>query len=85
MSTDEDRLVDELLDGQSPLAKVYEESREDNCPPDLEAKILAESHKAVRSRPALLQSYSFTRGFVPLALAATVLIGVGIVTLFTDP
>ena len=79
MNNGDDKLVEEYLKGDSEITRLYAESDAEECPPDLREKILAQSRKEVGSKPRLISSPFVTRGLVPLAIAATVLVGVGIV------
>ena len=81
MSNGDDKLVEEYLKGDSEFSKLYVESDTEECPPDLREKILAQSRKEVESRPRLLNHSFVTKGVVPLAIAATVLVGVGLISL----
>ena len=81
MNTKDEQMVDEYLEGKSTFSKSYHEADDEGCPPDIEAKILADSRKAVHARPRSLKSSRFIRTVLPIALAASLFVGIGLVTL----
>ena len=78
MSKEKDEIVERYLAGDSEASKLYAETKEKGCSPQLRDKILAESRKAVDSKPRLLSRPFITHGLVPFAIAATVLMGIGV-------
>lgn len=70
MTERDDRGLDEYLEGGSRLSKRYREASRESAPPELDAAILAQARAAVRPRR--------TRWLRPLALAATVVLGVNV-------
>src|SRR3989344_7344145 len=73
----DDRLLDEYLRGDSPLSRVYRETGREEPPAHLDAAILAQAKAAVGARR------SKPRWFMPLSLAATVVLSVGVVLLMS--
>ena len=73
----DDRLLDEYLRGGSPLSRVYRETGREEPPAHLDAAILAQAKAAVGARR------SKPRWFMPLSLAATVVLSVGVVLLMS--
>ncbi len=73
----DDQLLDDYLRGDSPLSRVYRETGREEPPAHLDAAILAQAKAAVgthRRKP---------RWFMPLSLAATVVLSVGVVLLMS--
>lgn len=73
----DDRLFDEYLRGDSPLSRAYRETGREEPPAHLDATILAQAKAAVGTRR------SKPRWFMPLSLAATVVLSVGVVLLMS--
>lgn len=73
----DDRLLDEYLRGDSPLSRVYRETEREEPPAHLDAAILAQAKAAVGARR------SKPRWFMPLSLAATVVLSIGVVLLMS--
>jgi hypothetical protein len=72
----DDRLLDEYLRGDSPLSRAYRETGREEPPAHLDTAILAHAKAAVgmRRKP---------RWFMPLSLAATVVLSIGVVLLLS--
>lgn len=73
----DDRLLDDYLRGDSPLSRAYRETGREEPPAHLDAAILAQAKAAVathRRKP---------RWFMPLSLAATVVLSIGVVLLMS--
>lgn len=72
---DEDRELESWLEGRHPLGQAYREAAGESAPPDLDAAILraaretAGATRPIRRRPRWVQ---------PLALAATLVLGVAV-------
>ncbi|MBI3574487.1 MAG: hypothetical protein HY083_02345 [Gammaproteobacteria bacterium] len=69
----DDRLLDEYLRGDSLLSRVYRETGREEPPAHLDAAILAQAKAAATARR------SKPRWFMPLSLAATVVLSIGVV------
>ena len=74
----DDRLLDEYLRGDSALSRVYRETGREEPPARLDAAILAQAKAATTTRGG-----SKPRWFMPLSLAATVVLSVGVVLLMS--
>ena len=74
----DDRLLDEYLRGDSVLSRAYRETGREEPPVHLDAAILAQAKAAVVSRRS-----GKPRWFMPLSLAATVVLSVGVVLLMS--
>lgn len=72
----DDRLLDEYLRGDSPLSRAYRETGREEPPAHLDAAILAQAEAAVGTRRK-------PRWFMPLSLAATVVLSIGVVLLMS--
>lgn len=70
----DDRLLDEYLRGDSTLARVYRAGASDAPPAALDASILAQARNEHAPRRG-----GKPRWFMPLSLAATVVLSVGVV------
>lgn len=73
----DDRLLDDYLRGDSPLSRAYRETGREEPPAHLDAAILAQAKAAVGARRRK------PRWFMPLSLAATVVLSVGVVLLMS--
>lgn len=73
----DDRLLDEYLRGDSPLSRAYRETGREEPPAHVDAAILAQAKAAVGARR------SKPRWFMPLSLAATVVLSIGVVLLLS--
>ena len=74
----DDRLLDEYLRGDSLLSRAYRETGREEPPAHLDAAILAQAKAATAPRRS-----SKPRWFMPLSLAATVMLSVGVVLLMS--
>ena len=74
----DDRLLDEYLRGDSPLSRAYRETGREEPPAHLDAAILAQAKAAAAPRRG-----SKPRWFMPLSLAATVVLSIGVVLLMS--
>lgn len=74
----DDRLLDEYLRGDSPLSRAYRETGREEPPAHLDAAILAQAKAAAAPRRR-----GKPRWFMPLSLAATVVLSVGVVLLLS--
>lgn len=72
----DDQLFDEYLRGDSPLSRAYRETGREEPPAHLDAAILAQAKVAVGTRRK-------PRWFMPLSLAATVVLSIGVVLLMS--
>lgn len=72
MSKMRDHDFDDYLEGRSQLSALYRETPQDGPPARVDARVLAAAGGGARSRP---------RWRVPVALAATLVLGIGLVTL----
>lgn len=70
----DDRLLDEYLRGDSALARAYRETGREEPPAHLDAVILAEAKAAAAPRRG-----GKPRWLMPLSLAATVVLSIGVV------
>src|SRR3989344_7284036 len=73
----DERLLDECLRGDSPLSRVYRETGREEPPAHLDAAILAQARAAGGARR------NKPRWFMPLSLAATVVLSIGVVLLMS--
>jgi hypothetical protein len=74
----DDRLLDEYLRGDSPLSRAYRETGREEPPAHLDAAILAQAKAAAAPRRG-----SKPRWLMPLSLAATVVLSIGVVLLMS--
>lgn len=74
----DDRLLDEYLRGDSPLSRVYRETGKEEPPAHVDAAILAQARAAATAHRG-----GKPRWLMPLSLAATVLLSVGVVLLMS--
>ncbi|MEK7191231.1 MAG: hypothetical protein AAB153_02935 [Pseudomonadota bacterium] len=74
----DDRLLDEYLRGDSLLSRAYRETGREEPPAHLDAVILAQAKAAAVPRRS-----GKPRWFMPLSLAATVVLSVGVVLLMS--
>ena len=74
----DDRLLDEYLRGDSALSRAYRETGREEPPAHLDAAILAQARAATVPRRG-----GKPRWFMPLSLAATVVLSVGVVLLLS--
>jgi len=73
MTEPDDRELEQYLKGNSPLSRRYREASGETAPPELDEAILAQARRAARPRPP-----GINRWLTPLALAASVLLGVNL-------
>ncbi len=76
----DDRLLDEYLRGDSALARAYRETGREEPPAHLDAAILAQARAATAPRRG-----GKPRWLMPLSLAATVVLSIGVVLLMSKP
>jgi hypothetical protein len=74
----DDKTLDEYLQRDSAVSQHYRNLDADAVPPALDSAVLAQASEALRATNAKKKS-SWTRWSAPLALAATVVLGVAIV------
>ncbi len=74
----DDQLLDEYLRGDSALARAYRETGREEPPAHLDAAILAQARAATAPRRG-----SKPRWLMPLSLAATVVLSIGVVLLMS--
>lgn len=74
----DDRLLDEYLRGDSPLSRVYRETGKEEPPAHVDAAILAQAKAAITTHRG-----GKPRWLMPLSLAATVVLSVGVVLLMS--
>lgn len=80
MTDPRDTDLQRYLDGDSPLSHRYRQASAESPPPGLDDAILKAARDAVTARPRRRRS----RWAVPLALAATTLLGVNLVWMLRD-
>ena len=73
MSEPDDRELEQYLKGNSPLSRRYREASGETAPPELDEAILAQARRAARPRPL-----GINRWLTPLALAASVVLGINL-------
>jgi hypothetical protein len=72
MTEPDDRELERYLEGKSPVSRRYREASRETSPPDLDEAILARARAEARRRPSL------NRVLTPVALAASVVLGVNL-------
>ena len=77
---EDDKIVDEYLQGGTFISRLYNKLKTEKFPEDLAEKVLSESRKAVQSKPTLVTRNKWVFSYAPLALAATVVLAVGVFT-----
>lgn len=73
MTEPDDRELEQYLQGDSPLSRRYREASRESAPPELDETILAQARREVRLRPL-----GINRWLTPVALAASVLLGINL-------
>jgi hypothetical protein len=73
----DDKLLNDYLTGKSGLSEKYQQLSAGQPHPDTDAMILAAAKREAHSQPAGL-SHKTSRWLVPLAIAALLLLGIGI-------
>lgn len=77
---EDDKFLDEYLMGRTFISRLYNKLKTEKFPEDLSEKVLSESRKAVQSKPALVKKKHNIFSYTPLALAASVLLAIGVFT-----
>lgn len=81
----DDELIERYLQGDSELSRIYRRHADEQPDAALDARILAEAHRAV-ARDARVAHSPFARNWmVPTSLAAVLVLSVSIVLLMPDP
>src|SRR5690349_1898218 len=73
MTEPDDRELEQYLKGDSKLSRRYREASGETAPPELDEVILARARAEARRKPPSLNRY-----LAPVALAASVLLGVNL-------
>ena len=73
MNEPDDRELEQYLKGDSPLSRRYRDASAESAPPELDEAILARARAELRRKPGSLNRY-----LAPLALAASVMLGVNL-------
>jgi hypothetical protein len=76
--------IDELLPGEKHLSRLYGQTKEEEPPADLDAMVLMAARRAVEPAPRASRVYFLPprKWAVPLALAAALLVSIGVVREF---
>ncbi len=83
--SEKDRELDAYLRGDAPLSRAYKEAASELPPPELDAQILAEAHRADggAARPRAAGPFSAS-WMVPASVTAVVLLAVSVAVLLPD-
>jgi hypothetical protein len=73
MTQPDDRELEQYLKGDSPLSRRYRDASSEGAPAELDEAILAQSRAELKRKPP-----SLNRFFAPVALAASVVLGVNL-------
>lgn len=87
MSPDErdEQLLQEYLEGDSELSRLYRRGAEETPGAQLDARILAEAHRAVTPAARVVHSPFARHWLVPTSLAAVFVLSVSVVLLLPEP
>ncbi|NIM29025.1 MAG: hypothetical protein GTO67_14140 [Gammaproteobacteria bacterium] len=81
----DDEWLDEYLEGDSELSRLYRDGADEQPDARLDARILAEARRAVSTRRRVVHSPFARHWLVPASLAAVLVLSLGVVLLMPDP
>lgn len=84
MSREDDKLLEEYLQGESDLSRLYQMHSDEKPPHELDNAILEAAWHSVRRKPRIAYSPFTANWMVPASLAAVLLISVSLVVMMPD-